>query len=177
MVSENDDWFCVANVLLKSLDELITIYHDTVGNNGVLEMDFAIDTTGNVHPNQAAQYKALGDTIRNCYSTPIASTNAILNGTANTTLQLSLPLHTYDVLDRVIVQEDIQYGQRVRHFSIEVDGQGVANWTSVGHKKILLFEKVFTDVTSVALVIDQFVGDAVFISNFAAFKPCANVNL
>jgi hypothetical protein len=36
---------------------MIESYHHSVGNNGVLELDFAIDDTGNVHPNHAAEYK------------------------------------------------------------------------------------------------------------------------
>ena len=48
--------FYVPGTPLRSLATLIQVYHDTVGNNGVLEMDFAIDRTGRVDSQMADAY-------------------------------------------------------------------------------------------------------------------------
>ena len=47
---------------------------DSVVNNAVLELDFAIDTTGSKHNSHSLRYKQFGNWIQYCYSTPIAQT-------------------------------------------------------------------------------------------------------
>ena len=54
------EWFWRETFPLRPLSEMIETYHHSVGNNGVLELDFAIDDTGNVHPTHAAEYKVHG---------------------------------------------------------------------------------------------------------------------
>ena len=43
-MQENDAWFFAPTDAIRSLQELIQVYHNTVGNNGVLELDFGINT-------------------------------------------------------------------------------------------------------------------------------------
>jgi alpha-L-fucosidase len=50
-----DTWFYEPNLAVRQLSELIQVYHQTVGRNGVLEMDFAIDRTGRVAPSHEAR--------------------------------------------------------------------------------------------------------------------------
>eukprot|EP01084_Bolivina_argentea_P302503 522137_1 len=167
-LQENGDWFYVNSVGLKSLDTLITVYHDTVGNNGVLELDFAIDTTGNVHPNQAMAYKQFGDWIRNCYGNTLNNTNGVI-----TNINGVLELEVSKQFDRIMIQENLMNGQRVREFSVMIDGEGVYNGSSVGHKKIVVLKQVYNKVnTKVQLVLKQFVGGNVDVINFAVFAPC-----
>eukprot|EP01116_Phalansterium_solitarium_P016964 TRINITY_DN405_c0_g2_i2.p2 TRINITY_DN405_c0_g2~~TRINITY_DN405_c0_g2_i2.p2 ORF type:complete len:393 (-),score=132.08 TRINITY_DN405_c0_g2_i2:133-1311(-) len=94
-----DRWFYFPGDPVRTLSELIQVYHSTVGNNGVLELDFAIDRTGNVHPDHARAYAGFGDWIRSCYGSPVASTSG--NGTQ---LVLTLPARTR--LDRITVREE-----------------------------------------------------------------------
>jgi alpha-L-fucosidase len=68
---------------LRTLDELIYTYHNTVGHNTVLELDFAIDREGLVEASHARLYQRLGDWIRSCYGTPLAqASSAALNGSS-----------------------------------------------------------------------------------------------
>ena len=64
--------FWMPNTPIKSLATLIEIYHDTVGANSVMELDFAIDRTGNIDPTHAQRYHEFGSWIRACYDTPVA---------------------------------------------------------------------------------------------------------
>ena len=48
MFSAGDTWFYVEGTPLRPLSELITTYHNSVGMNTVMELDFAIDRTGQV---------------------------------------------------------------------------------------------------------------------------------
>ena len=59
-----DTWFFEPNLGLRPLSQLIEVYHQTVGRNGVLEMDFAIDRTGRVALAHEQRYGELGDWIR-----------------------------------------------------------------------------------------------------------------
>jgi alpha-L-fucosidase len=105
-----DKWFWEPNAPIKSLAQMVDIYHGTVGQNCVMELDFAVDRTGNIDPTHSARYKEFGDWIRKCYGTPLAST-----GTAFAqTMQLNLTV-TKDpagaTVDRVTVREDLSKGQ------------------------------------------------------------------
>ena len=77
------------------------VYHHTVGQNAVLELDFAIDRNGQVDPAHATRYKEFGDWIRSCYGKPVASTS----GNATQTLLLKMPTGSASI-DRVWVRED-----------------------------------------------------------------------
>lgn len=66
----NNEFALSAGLGVNSLADLISVYHNTVGANSLLELDFAIDETGQVDPVHAAAYQAFGDWIRGCYGTP-----------------------------------------------------------------------------------------------------------
>jgi hypothetical protein len=51
-----DVWFWMPNIPIKSMALLIKMYHATVGSNSVMELDFAIDRTGNIDPTHAIRY-------------------------------------------------------------------------------------------------------------------------
>ena len=68
-------WFWEPDLHVRTLNILIPIYHDIVGRGMVMEIAFSIDRDGLVQDRNAAQYKALGDWVRQCYGTPLASTS------------------------------------------------------------------------------------------------------
>ena len=168
-LQDNDDWFYVSNVGIRNLQTLIQIYHATVGNNGVLEMDFAIDTTGNVHPNQATAYEQFGDWIRNCYDNSLNQTKGQINK-QNGMLELQIN----DEFDRVMIQENLMNGQRIREFTININEKNVYQSTSVGYKRIVVLDNSYNaSNTKVQLILNDYVGtDGVDVVNFAVFAPC-----
>lgn len=94
------------------------MYHDTVGSNAVMELDFAIDRTGNIDPTHATRYAEFGNWIRSCYGTPTASTPFTM------TNSLTLDVPVAPLVDRIQIQEDISRGQvrftlRYRFLSVE----------------------------------------------------------
>jgi alpha-L-fucosidase len=133
-----DVWFWVPNTPIKSLATLIKMYHSTVGANSVMELDFAIDRTGNIDPTHAARYKEFGTWIRQCYGTPKAQSGWILSNS----IVLSLPSSSSYSIDRVAIQENLARGQRITTFVVEgmVDGVWIslaAGTSGVGHKRIV----------------------------------------
>eukprot|EP01084_Bolivina_argentea_P065701 119754_1 len=172
-LQNGDHWFYTPSAGVRDLKTLIEVYHDTVGSNGVLEMDFGIDQTGNVADNQATSYKQFGDWINSCYGTNIASTKG--NGLNNNNKQLDLKItDSGKKFDRVMIQEDLIQGQKVREFDILVNGNKMVSTTVVGYKRILILNQAVTTPATVSFVLNGYVGDSVDITNLAVFAPCSS---
>lgn len=135
-----------------------------------MELDFAIDRTGNVHPSHQAVYEALGDWIKACYGSPLAT-----NTSRATTVTATLP--TAIVIDRVVLAENIAEGQRVRNFTVAVQ-LGASTWTtvgnghSIGNKRIVLFSKAVT-ATAVRVTMAGSAGEPEVTINAIASATCA----
>ena len=172
-----DVWFFQQQTGIRSLAEPIHVYHATVGRNGVLELDFAIDRDGLVAPSHAARYKELGDWVRSCYGAQavLAEARDVACAAQGCSVEIALGGAGGSV-DRVVVQEDIGLGQRIRAYTVEVMGAGGA-WQpfseghSVGHKRIDLGTPV--NATRLRLTVTAFIAPApLTIARFAAFAPC-----
>jgi len=139
-LQNRDRWFYNATIGIRSLDELIGVYHQTVGHNCMLMIDFTPDRTGLIPPSYAARYKELGDWIRSCYTIPVEDKST--NGYGK---QFLIKYTGSPALDRVVIQEDQAIGQRVRSYHVEVLNQNqwqvISNGTSVGNKKIDLLQQ------------------------------------
>ena len=84
--------------------------------------------------------------------------------------------HHLAQVDRVVIQEDQSQGQRIRSFTVEAQAgtgaewQAVATGTSVGNKRIALFQKPVT-ATTIRMTVTQTVGLPI-VSRFSVHKPC-----
>eukprot|EP00933_Yihiella_yeosuensis_P015404 TRINITY_DN13443_c0_g2_i1.p1 TRINITY_DN13443_c0_g2~~TRINITY_DN13443_c0_g2_i1.p1 ORF type:complete len:486 (+),score=82.37 TRINITY_DN13443_c0_g2_i1:23-1459(+) len=172
-LQEGDHWFFIGNPI-RSLKELIDVYHKTVGRNGMLELDFGINRDGLVEPSHAARYKEFGDWIRKCYSAPIAETAG-----SETLIELHLPENSPPI-DRVMIREDLTKGQRVRDFQVEYQSDDEAGkWKtfseghSIGNKRIDIAAEGGS-WKKFRLRILKHVGDKPYISKFAVFQSCSN---
>ena len=138
-----DVWFWVPKTPIKSLATLIEIYHDTVGANAVMEMDFAIDRTGNVDPTHALRYNEFGSWVASCYGAGTQLDRAVATApwTLGSSLTLTVPGGGTSVVDRIAIMEDLSRGQRVTKYAVEASMDGTkwsafASGTSIGHKRI-----------------------------------------
>jgi len=156
---------------IRSLAELIDVYHHTVGQNGVLEIDFAIDRTGRVDPAHAQRYSDFGNWIRSCYGTPLASTSG--NG-SSLILTLPSPLK----VDRIILQENQAYGQRIRAYTVEMAASEGGTWssftqgTSIGNKRIDIRSSGSVVVAQLRLTVSSALAPPIF-THFGAYAPCS----
>jgi hypothetical protein len=130
----------------------------------------------------AVVYKRLGDWVRACYGTPLASTSGI-----GYTYSLHLPAGS--TFDRIQLKEDTLEGQRVRNYTISysssllaADGSFftsnttvLARESAIGVKRIVLLGRNITvpvtGAASLLLSVDAAVA-APIIKQFAAFQPC-----
>ena len=152
-LQENDEWFYIPEVPIRSLSTMIDIYHQTVGRNGVLELDVAVDETGRIPYDHAQRYQELGDYIQSCYGTPLKQWTQNISGYV-IELDLDAPLWT----DRILLREDQwRGGQRVRDYKVyvkmastttDVDTNTTNDWTwnlfskgqSIGNKRIDFYD-------------------------------------
>ena len=118
---------------LKSLDQLMDMYYQSVGNGAVLLLNHTPDTTGRIPEPDAVRAAEFGGEIRRRFGTPLAETQ----GTGES---LELDLAGPQVMDHIVVMEDIPEGERIRSYTVEGwDGEAwsiLCQGTAVGHKRI-----------------------------------------
>ncbi len=150
-------------VLLRSLRELIDVYHQTVGRNCLLMLDLTPDRSGVIPPAYAQRYKELGDFIRSCYGNPVVPSFQ------NSSVDSRVHIQVFDsavTVDRSVIQENQTHGQVIRAYTVDVlsviskdknEWIQVASGTSIGNKKIDLWGKGPQLVRAVRLNITQIV--------------------
>lgn len=142
-------WFYHDDQPVRSLEEMIDVYHATVGRNCILELGITPKGSGLLPDSQVARSKELGNFISSCYGNPIRKVTNATDGCGAHFMNFEPPTS----IDRIVLMEDQTNGQVVRSYQVHakiVDGQTavanlpwilVSNGTSIGHKKIDIFGK------------------------------------
>ena len=158
-------WFWHTNdeASLKSLDELLTTYDETVGHGAQLMLGLAPDRRGLLPDSDVARLEDFGKAIRDrnahnlalLHTPASAEVSAALDGNPDTfwnapagshhsTLEVSFPKPV--IFNRTLTMEWLNDGQRIQKYSIDVwTGEGwkaVAGAEAIGHKKIDQFPPV-----------------------------------
>lgn len=129
------DWFWSSKNAgtLKSLDQLMAMYYQSVGHGAVLLLNQTPDTTGLIPEADARRAAEFGAEIRRRFAKPVAETSG-----EGDTLELALP--TAQAIDHVVIMEDIRNGECVLEYVVE--GYAGGEWkplcsgSAIGHKKI-----------------------------------------
>jgi alpha-L-fucosidase len=160
-------WFWHPNdeASLKSVNELLTTYDETVGRGAQLMLGLAPDRRGLLPESDVARLKEFGAALRARYSNNLALAHlpssadvaAALDGDADTFWSAPAGSHhsTLEVsfgkpitFNRALTMEWLNDGQRVQKYAIEIwTGTGwkaVAAAQAIGHKKIDVFHAVTT---------------------------------
>lgn len=137
---------------VRSLEELTNIYFNSVGGNATFLLNIPPTREGLFHKNDVARLQELGDFLRNEFANPIKELDEKeikVNTTSqadNFSIRIDLPLSK---LKYIIIQEDIEKGQRVESFEVLVKNSSdkyetLFSGTTIGYKKIIRFEKPLT---------------------------------
>lgn len=158
-------WFWRSNdeSSLKSVDELLTLYDETVGRGAQLMLGLAPDRRGLLPDSDVARLKEFGAALQARYAHNLALAHmpasadvaAALDGNPDTFWSAPAGSHhsTLEVsfakpitFNRALTMEWLNDGQRVQKYAIEVwTGSGwkaVAGAQAIGHKKIDIFPVV-----------------------------------
>lgn len=136
-IQVNDHWFYTPGDGVYNLSKYASYYHSSIGANGHLELDFAIDRTGGVNDTHAAAYALFGQWITACYYKAPLANGTLAPGAPNATI----PLPPASTLDRIVLAEEQAGGQFVVDYATEVllaNGTWVpfSSGTTIGSKRI-----------------------------------------
>lgn len=173
-VSIRPGWFyhSVEDDKVRSLDEMVDIYYESIGRNATLLLNLPVDRRGLVHENDEARLKELVATIKADFKTELLSKTKISadnvrgnslefaaknvsDGNKNSywatddnvkTASITFEFDKPTAINRILLQEYISLGQRVKAFNVEVKVDGnwktAANETTIGYKRILRIDRV-----------------------------------
>lgn len=173
-VSIRPGWFyhAVEDDKVRSLGEVVDIYYKSVGRNANLLLNLPVDRRGLVHGNDEARLKEMVAVINADFETELLGNSKIsasntrgnskrygaknlIDGNKETywatddslkTASLEFKFDRPTKINRVLLQEYIRLGQRIREFNVEakVDDswQTIANETTIGYKRILRTNRV-----------------------------------
>ncbi len=156
-VSIRPGWFYHADqdIRVKSLKHLVDIYFYSVGRNSVLLMNVPPDKRGHIHEIDSLRLGELASYVRKAFETDyIADGTELWNGAGGESrvYEFAEPA----LVNVVMLQENIEHGQRVDSFTVEalVDGewQAVCEGTTIGRKRLLRFPAVEASAFRVNLV-------------------------
>lgn len=136
-------WFWKADgQKMLTIEQLLQSYYTSVGRNSNMLLGIVVDTSGLVPTQDAARLEAFGKIL--------AETNAHLLATSEHSVKKSIILdlgHDQPV-NQVMIAENIQTGERVRDYQIQAwvanQWKTVATGTSIGHKRLQVFNTVVT---------------------------------
>ncbi|MBS3771863.1 MAG: alpha-L-fucosidase [Bacteroidales bacterium] len=166
-VSISSDWFYHDDSRLKTVEELLNIYEKSVGRNGLLLLNVPPDQRGLLPEAYVERLHAFADTVdeiynkdlaldakvkpsevrtpEHCFSgshltdTSFSTVWAPEQGTVESSVELAFSKSIAP--RRILIQENINYGQRVREFAVDIRLNGqwktVRNGTTIGYKRIM----------------------------------------
>ena len=167
-VSIRPGWFWHANEHPKTVNELMEIYYNSVGRNGLLLLNVPPDTRGRIPAEDSAVLMAFrterdrifchdlaqgakahawhrhGHSAKNVLDTAYHTYWTATNKKA----ELTLTLDTVTEFDIIVIQEYIPLGQRVTSVNLLLDPDGLYSYilgdpplcTTVGYKRIIRLE-------------------------------------
>jgi alpha-L-fucosidase len=130
---------------VKTLRQLVDIYYQSVGMNSVLLLNVPPDRRGRLHEVDVERLRKFGAYIANTFNNDKITDGGILwkarSGASN-----EYNLVPGETINTVMLQEDIQKGQRVEEFKVEgfVNDEWVflTEGTTIGYKRLLKFEEI-----------------------------------
>ena len=182
---------------VKSPQELVDIYYKSVGRNAVLLLNLPPDKRGLIHEKDVANLKNFKSIIDETFSTNLAlnakvtSTNFRSKNTyfspdnitdndlktywaadeSHTTSELVIDLIVAKTFDRILIQEPIEFGQRISKFRIWIlknndEWEQVAEETTIGYKRLLRIKTIAASIIKIKI---EEANNSPGISNFGLF--------
>ena len=175
-VSIRPGWFWreSENDQVKPVRKLLDIYYTSVGRNSLLLLNVPPDTTGHLHPIDSARLIAFREALDRVFAEDLSDgaraqasscrgrafrAGNILDGKFDSywapaeeagEAEVTILLKGTKTFNRVLLQEYIPLGQRIKSFTVEAAGPDgewkcIAEETTVGYKRILCTDEVTAD--------------------------------
>lgn len=205
-ISIRPSWFyhAIEDNMVRPLDKLVDVYYESIGRNANLILNIPPDKRGLINEHDEARLKEFTATIKADFKTELLSETKVtannvrgnneeyagenvINGDKNTYWATDDSIKTASIvfqfekptpINRILLQEYIKLGQRVRAFNVEaeVDGnwQTIANETTIGYKRILRTTRVIATALKINITDSK---SCIVISNIAAYNAPTLVRL
>jgi alpha-L-fucosidase len=127
---------------VKSLDELLGLYYQSVGRGGNFLINIGPDRRGMLPDKDAVRLIELGDEIKRRFAEPVKS---VFNQTGDGGV---IKLEERSLVNHLVLGEDLTEGESVKEFKIFVKAPHVYNGVciyegkTIGHKRIVIFPAV-----------------------------------
>jgi alpha-L-fucosidase len=113
--------------------KLVNMYYESVGHNASLILGLTPDPDGLIPQQDVDTLKAFGDAIKSSFSNPVA----VAKGEGK---EIVLILPKAKMFDQIVIAEEVEKGQRIREFSVQLyrnrKWETIASGTSIGYKFI-----------------------------------------
>lgn len=198
-VSIRPGWFyhAVEDDKVRPLDEMVDIYYESVGRNANLLLNLPVDKRGLVHENDETRLKELVATIKEDFKAELLASAKVTadNNRANSnefaaknvtdgnketywatddhvkTASIVFAFDKPTAINRILLQEYIKLGQRIKTFTVEakVDGKWktIANETTIGYKRILRIDRITASALKINITNSK---ASIVISNIEAYN-------
>lgn len=142
-------WKAGEDNLVLTSDELLDRFYTSVGRNSNMLIGMVIDTAGLFPNTDVKAFEEFGSKIRKREDSKVGESV----GKGNI---ITIRLLKSQYVNQIQIEEDISQGERIRSYKVEVLIEGtwkrVCEGTSVGHKRIQLFEKVKTSAVRLQVI-------------------------
>jgi alpha-L-fucosidase len=149
---------------VNPIDKMMNMYYGSVGHNSTLILGITPDNRGLIPNADVAMLKAWGDSIKKVFKTSVASLNPQQK-------DYTINIPSQKSFSKIVIQENIQEGDRVRSFVIEVrindQWKAIKEGSCIGHKYIGLLDTPLK-ATAVRLIIKE-ATSAPMIKTFALY--------
>ncbi len=182
-VSIRPGWFWKEseNDKVKSVQDLLKIYYESVGRNSLLLLNVPADTRGRIHEIDSLRLMEWRAALDAIFSADLAKGAEITatdsrglryapskmldndydtywaprDGVTSASIELALPART--TFNRLCIQEYIPLGQRVEAFEVFAEDENgvmvpVAGETTIGYKRIVLLPEITTSKVRIDIV-------------------------
>lgn len=126
--------------LVYPLDKLVDMFCRSVGHNSTLILGLTPDDRGLLPEADVQRLAELGEALEQLFADPIAEITSTAKGRL-----LELDLGAEHAFDRVVIQEEIGLGERVRDYVLEARSNGewvaIGGGSCIGHKRIQRLER------------------------------------
>ena len=144
---------------VKSMEELVNIYYQSVGMNSVLLLNIPPDTRGLIHETDAERLKQFGEYIKKTFENNKMDESHSYWKAKNGDFR-EYKIKKNEAINTILLQEDIQKGQRVEVFKVEgfIDGswRKLTEGTTIGYKRLLRFDDVSPEKIRVTIIESRF---------------------
>ena len=127
---------------VRSLENLVNIYYQSVGRNSVLLLNIPPDRRGRIHETDSLRIRELKEYIDETFKVNhLECPDKVWEASPQESKEFAVKGNA--VFNTLLIQEDISRGQRVESFTVETLRNGkwerIAEGTTIGYKRLLKF--------------------------------------